>query len=392
VVSGYRQGNGDRYAAIWVKQNGPQWSARHGIKSAHYQYVFDNYAFQSWEPEYIEAFNSANGVRFNGLWQNTTFKSRDLAFIEKKVRAYMKENDVAGLSFAISKDERLLYAAGFGHAEKETGEPLSPRHRLRVASVSKPVTRVAIDRLIHDTSLTATSKVFGSNGVLGSLYSTPSNNKDIEKIEVDHLVRHLGGFVNKNKDGNASDPMFAYSGTNHKGLIEWTLKNYPLGYTPGVAPGFDTYSNFGYCLLGRVIEAKTGKSYESYVRSKILIPAGAGGMVIGGDKLADRKKDEVRYYGNGAYSSVKPVRFDSHGGWIATPVDLLRFMSRQTVLGSSYAHSGAMAGTKSILRRRSDGFDYAAASNTSNGSSKEMDTLLKEIVEGVSQWPQQNLF
>jgi hypothetical protein len=51
-----------------------------------------------------------------------------------------------------------------------------------------------------------------------------------------------------------------------------------------------------------------------------------------------------------------------------------------------------MAGTKSILRRRSDGFDYAAASNTSNGSSKEMDTLLKEIVEGVSQWPQQNLF
>jgi membrane protease subunit HflK len=42
----------------------------------------------------------------------------------------------------------------------------------------------------------------------------------------------------------------------------------------------------------------------------------------GGDRLADRKPMEVKYYGGGAYSSVKPQRFDSHGGWIATPTEL----------------------------------------------------------------------
>ncbi|QDH70122.1 serine hydrolase [Marilutibacter alkalisoli] len=395
VVSGYRQGNSDRYAAVWTKTGGPQWSARHGIPATHYQHVFDNYAYQSWEPQYIEAFNSASGVRFNGLWTNTVFKPQDLKLIDDKVRAYMKAKDIPGMSIAIMKDKRLVYAAGFGQADVEAGLPVGPKHRFRIASVSKPITVVATRRLIDDTSLTLNSKVFGSRSVLGGQYATPSDNTQIEDITVDHLIRHRGGFLRIDKNGNGSDPMFAYTGTTHKGLIEWALENYPLGYAPGTDPGLpgdQTYSNFGYSLLGRVIEARSGKSYEAYVRDTILKPAGASGMVIGGDKLADRKPNEVKYYGNGAYSSVKPQRFDSHGGWIATPIDLLRFMRHETVLSNSYAHYGAMAGTKAVYRRRSDGFGYAATSNSGNGGTDEINDLLKEIVEGVSAWPSGNLF
>lgn len=400
VVSGYKQGNGDRYAGVWVKTGGPQWSARHGIKGAFYQHVFDNYAHQSWEPQYIQAFNSASGVRFNGVWENTAFKASDLALIEKKVRAYMQANDVPGLSIAISKNEKLVYAAGFGSADKEAGEPVGTAHRFRIASVSKPITRVAVARVVKDTSLEMNSKVFGGNSVLGGQYSTPANNPKIVDITVEHLIGHRGGLVNVNKDGAKSDPMFAYTGTDHKGLIEWTLKNYPLGYTPGTAnydPDNDPktnemYSNFGYSLLGRVIEAKSGKGYEAYVRDTILKPAGANGIVIGGDKEADRKSNEVKYYGGGAYSSVKPKRFDAHGGWIATPIDLLRFLRHESVLSASYAHYGEMSGTTSVLRRRSDGFSMAAASNKSNDSTDQMNAMLTEIVEGVSKWPDGDLF
>lgn len=389
VVSGYRQGDGDRYAAVWTKASGPQWSARHGIPAAHYQTVFDNYRYQSWEPQYVEAFNSSSGVRFNGLWKNTAFKAQDLALIERKARDYLKKNDVAGLSIAIMRNERLVYAAGFGYADVEKKEPFGPMHRARIASVSKPITRVAVARVVQDTNLESGSKVFGANSVLGGQYPTPSNNEKIEDITVDHLIGHRGGFVNVNKDGAESDPMFAYSGTGHAGLIKWTLANYPLGFDPGAK---SEYSNFGYCLLGRVIEAKTGKGYEAYVRDRILKPAGAGGMTIGGDKEADRKPMEVKYYGGGAYSSVKPQRFDSHGGWIATPTELLRFMRHESVLGTPYNHTGAMAGTKAVFRRRSDGFGYAATSNTSNGGTDQIDAMLKEIVEGVSTWPNGDLF
>lgn len=394
VVSGYKQGSSDRYAAIWTKSAGPQWSARHGIAGANYQAVFDNYMYQSWEPRYIEAFNSSSGVRFNGVWENTTFKAQDLALIENKVRAYMKKNDIPSMSVAISKDKRLVYAAAFGNANTEKNELAGPGHLYRHASVSKLFTQAAIRKLIQDTSLSTGSKVFGSNSELGGQYTTPANNTEIDDITVDHLIRHRGGFVIVNKDGKASDPMFAYTGTDHKGLIEWTLKEYPLGYTPGSNPGEDIkpYSNFGYSLLGRVIEARSGKSYEKYVRDTLFKPAGANSAVIGGDKEADRKPSEVKYYGSGAYSSVKPQRFDSHGGWIATPIDLLRFMRHDTLLGNSYAHYGSMSGTNSVYRRRSDGFGYVAASNTSNGDVGEIDGMLKEIVEGVSSWPNVNLF
>ena len=395
MVSGYREGGTDRYAAIWTKAGGPAGSARHGIPAAHYQSVFDNHTYQSYEPDYIQAFNGSGGVRFNGIWRNTTFSGDDLALIDSKVRAYMRANDVPGMSIAVMRNGRLVYAAGFGVADKDTGLPVSPRHRFRIASVSKPITHAAVLKLANDTTLDVGNRVFGPNSVLGGTFATPDSNPDIEDITVDHLIRHRAGFRRINADGDGSDPMFDYTGTGHAGLINWALENYPLGYTPGTTPagldGSDMYSNFGYCLLGRVIEARSGKSYEAYVRDAILKPAGAGDIVIGGDELADRKSDEVVYYGGGAYSSVKPERFDSHGGWIARPLDLLRFMKHETWLGTPYSHYGEMSGTTSIYRRRSDGFGLAAASNSNNDTTGAMNTLMNDIADEVT-WPTVNLF
>ncbi|PRH83043.1 serine hydrolase [Arenimonas caeni] len=391
VVSGYRDGGGDRYAAIWTKAGGPQWSARHGTPAAHYQAVFDNYRYQSWEPDYVEAFNGGDGVRFNMLWRNTTFAAKDLKLIEDKARAYMRANDMPGLSIAVMRNDRLVYAAGFGVADKDTGMPVSPRHRFRIASVSKPITHVAVVNLANTTSLDLGDEVFGAGSILGGTYATPQDNQDIEDITVDHLIRHRAGFRRIDKDGNGSDPMFAYSGTGHAGLINWALQNYPLGYTPGTTPaglkGSDMYSNFGYCLLGRVIEARTGKSYEAYVRDTLLKPAGAGDIVIGGDKLADRRPDEVVYYGGGAYSSVKPERFDSHGGWIARPIDLLRFMRHTDGILAPYYHNGEMSGTTASYDVRAGGFGLVAVSNANNGSTAAMKKMMDEIADGVSSWP-----
>lgn len=396
VVSGYRDGGSDRYAAIWTKAGGPQWSARHGTPAAHYQAMFDNHRYQSWEPDYVEAFNGADGVRFNTIWRNSTFAAKDLKLIEDKARAYMRANDMPGLSIAVMRNDKLVYAAGFGVADQDSGMPVSPRHRFRIASVSKPITHAAVLQLANDTTLDIGDRVFGANSILGGTYATPAGNPDIEDITVDHLIRHRAGFRRINADGENSDPMFDYTGTGHAGLINWALGEYPLGYTPGTTPAGltsqDRYSNFGYCLLGRVIEARSGKSYEAYVRDTLLKPAGAGDIVIGGDKLADRKPDEVVYYGGGAYSSVKPKRFDSHGGWIARPIDLLRFMKHEPWLATPYAHYGEMSGTTSIYRRRSDGFGIAAASNSNNDSTEAMNDMMNTIVDEVGNWPAVNLF
>jgi CubicO group peptidase (beta-lactamase class C family) len=71
----------------------------------------------------------------------------------------------------------------------------------------------------------------------------------------------------------------------------------PLDFEPGTQ---QAYSNFGYCVLGRIVETtlatKTNKriSYEEFVRSAVLKPAGISDMRIGGTRLAERARREVR--------------------------------------------------------------------------------------------------
>src|SRR5262249_39342199 len=101
--------------------------------------------------------------------------------------------------------------------------------------------------------------------------------------------------------------------------------------------------NFGYCVLGRIIEKVSGKSYESYVRESILKPMGITRMRIGKGREKDRFDNEATYYaargrrrrsefsedGNSmvpaAYGFASPDTMDAHGGWIASVVDLARF-------------------------------------------------------------------
>src|ERR1700724_2586359 len=121
-ISGYNVGGIDYYAAIWEKTNGPWWWARHGIPDAWYQNAFDNFYYQGYQPTLITAFTSGSAGKLNGIWDN---------------------NNVPGAALAITKDGRLVYAAGFGRANQETGEEAGPTSLFRIASVSKPFTSVA---------------------------------------------------------------------------------------------------------------------------------------------------------------------------------------------------------------------------------------------------------
>jgi N-acyl-D-amino-acid deacylase len=124
-------------------------------------------------------------------------------------------------------------------------------------------------------------------------------------------------------------------------IIRYMLRR-PLDFDPGAR---DAYSNFGYCLLGRVIEKISGQSYEDYVRKEVLAPLGIQRMRLGATLLEKRVRGEVKYHvpDEATARAVmgpqlgKPVplpygawcleSMDAHGGWIASAPDLVRFIS-----------------------------------------------------------------
>ena len=117
----------------------------------------------------------------------------------------------------------------------------------------------------------------------------------------------------------------------------------PLDFTPGER---HAYSNYGYCLLGLVIEKLTGKSYASYVTDEILNPVKITRMQIGLGPLEDRAEGEVRYHMRKQvlakacigdrigeqvprqYGGFNLRNMDAHGAWIASASDLVKFASQ----------------------------------------------------------------
>ncbi|MGO9232158.1 MAG: serine hydrolase domain-containing protein [Bryobacteraceae bacterium] len=342
---------------------------------------------------------------------------QELACMEDVAAAFMRAHSVPGLSVAVARDGVPLYQRGFGFADRDTNERVTPAHLFRIASVSKPITSVTLFSLMEDRRLTLEDAVFGPGGILGKSFGATPYQRWVEDIRIKHLLTHTaGGWQN---DG--TDPMFRHPEMNHQQLIAWALENPALEHPPGE---HYAYSNFGFCLLGRVIEKLTGATYEQYVRDAILKRCGVTGMRIAGNALADRAPGEVIYYGAGGQDpyDMNVRRMDSHGGWIATAQGLAMFAShvdghsaRRNILkpgsiremtmasaaNAGYAkgwavnrvpnwwHMGSLPGTTSIMVRTATGFCWAALAN-SRGAARDtgaaMDRMMWDLVRQVPSW------
>jgi CubicO group peptidase (beta-lactamase class C family) len=342
--------------------------------------------------------------------------------------AFMEAYEVPGLSVAIAIKGKPAYVEAFGVADREAGEALTPQHRFRIASISKPITSTGIFTLFEAGKLQLDSHVFGPDSILGGDYPTPLQHRsNIEQITIEHLLTHTtGGWQN-----DAGDPMGFDNKMNHHELIAFALEHNDLTNPPGKS---FLYSNFGYCLLGRVIEKLTSQTYEQYIKDNILRRCDLSDMRIAGNTLEERATNEVKYYdqtGRDPYG-MNVARMDSHGGWIATPSDLtaffihingfkdtdqllsddtLRTMTTPTTVSyakglfgmnapayakglfvnskNNWWHGGSLPGTETISVRTNADFCWSAFTNTQSKFQDmfpSLDQLVWHMVFSVGAW------
>ncbi len=274
---------------------------------------------------------------------------------------FLNQYNIPGATFALAKNGKLVYMRSFGDADLAGQEETQPYHMFRIASVSKPITGIAIMKLVENGQLSLSDKAFGPTGRLAShpyLSTVTYTDARLNDVTVQQLLEHTGGW-NRDIDCvpspnppytwaiNHCDPIgFPLYVTQTLGetnpvreevLIRFLMEK-GLAFTPGTQY---SYSNIGYLVLGEIIAQVSGKSYEDYVKDEILSPLGIYDMHIGKNLRADKREREGEYQGNGfivpsSYGTGQNVPWeyggwnleamDAHGGWIGSARDMVRLL------------------------------------------------------------------
>jgi len=238
--------------------------------------------------------------------------------LRRQINNHMKKYNIPGATFCISKNGTVLMNEGFG--KKDIMNPMNASNVLRVASISKTITSVAIMILIERGVINMDDKVFGVGGLLGTKYGTAPYNHNVSLITLRDLLLHQSGFKNE-----PFDPVFVNHSLSHQQLFSWAIDSYFVPVKPGTEY---SYSNFGYLVLGRIIEEITLMTYENFVKTTIFAPNGISDCRIGKNSLAERYEDESMYFGQDGEDPYffNLERLDSAGGWVASSQSLVKFL------------------------------------------------------------------
>src|SRR3984885_5712821 len=236
-----------------------------------------------------------------------------IAALKVELQKRTGEDRFAG-AVAVAKGRKLIFSGAYGMANREHQVPNRVDTRFRIGSMNKMFTATAVLQLAQAGKLKLTDP-------LGK-YLTDYPNKDIAaKVTVHQLLTHTGG------TGDIFGPEF-----EKNRLTLRTLTDYVALYGKG-APEFEpgarfAYSNYGFILLGVLVEKVSGRSYYDYVREHIFKPAG----MTRTDSLPEEEPVEGRSKGymqqDGKWApntDTLPVRGTSAGGGYSTVTDLVGF-------------------------------------------------------------------
>lgn len=272
---------------------------------------------------------------------------------------FILESGYKGGATGVLLGNRLGYASGYGRSS--TGHNIHVETLLPLAGLSKTITALAVLKLIEEGKLRSNDKIFGSNGILDTLKPFKDDTVDarLYEITVDDLLRNAGGW--DSETSGIEDPLFndLLVANNHKliniskemklsgpaniyDIIKFMMSK-PLDFTPGRE---SKVSNFGYAVLGRVIEQVSDWDYETYVKEAVLTPCGMWHTKQGPHEVAGYNKykgktakeildvlKESRETIGEYYAYTKTVFVDSCLGWYSNVYDVMRLA--QCIDGSS---------------------------------------------------------
>jgi CubicO group peptidase (beta-lactamase class C family) len=463
-IAGYGPPGATLFGGHWAQTEQPVWTWNYELTASAFQAAAANLSSNGYRPAFITEYGPASSPRYASSWVQDPqppvwtiagaipgASSSSLAPFDTEMTNFMALRNIERGTLAVTHNGKLVFHHTYTVAPPNV-MPTQTTNLFRIASLTKQFTSVGIFQLIQAGKLTLDEYI--TNILDLSTVSDPR----FRAVTIRELLQHWGGW-----DRTISpDPMFndfTISSALHVPLpttpqvVINYMKGQPLDHAPGTVY---VYSNFGYCLLGRIIEALTGGSYPAYITSNVLAPAGISDMRLGKPLLADADPAEVDYQdplrrivptvmGSNSPPTV-PIQYggwnlssmDSHGGWLATAADLVRFSSSFDVQtnsplltsnsislmwsqppelsgtpatyygagwlvrplgGGTYNawHDGDLDGTFSYTVRLADGICWAVIFNrrqvfSSTPNFYNIDGEMYNLINSITNWPAYDLF
>jgi N-acyl-D-amino-acid deacylase len=248
----------------------------------------------------------------------------DLAMLE-----IMDRHGIPGGAFALAKDGRLILAKGYGWANLTTGAPVEPTTTFGVASLSKPITAVAILLLVEQRKLSLDDAVFD---ILTDIKPPRDARVDprLADVTVRQCLNHSGGWDR----GVTGDPVYwepqicrafrLRPPLSPRQFLDFML-TVPLNFKPGTE---QKYSNVGYTILGEVVAKVSGQAYDRFIIDKVLKPMGITRAGLHGLDGKYTVGEALRHLAGTliALPAMLLPMVNAAAGWSASAVDMARFL------------------------------------------------------------------
>ena len=325
---------------------------------------------------------------------------------------YLSKRGIDAAELVILKKDKIVFSHAYGWFDEDHTRPLTPDAVMRIASVSKPITKALVIKLINDKKLAINDKVFclegNTTGCLLTIEPIAGATVDprMKDITVKMLLEHQGGW---DREASSFDPMFgdlkiaSALGVNPP-VDKYQIASYMMGRKLNFTPGEKSvYSNYGYSLLGIIVEKVTGKPYLQAVNDEIFTPLGIDNVFLAQTLPENRLSNEAHYNCPGKGPSVfnpgtsvcwpdggwNIDHMDAHGGILTNAETLAKFISNYCIgTGMTKTDScgtwwfyGELDGTLSLVTQREDNLNYVIIFNQREDPTNGLYEDIRDVID-----------
>ncbi|MCA8951735.1 MAG: serine hydrolase [Planctomycetes bacterium] len=452
------------FVSVWQSNDLPGgWVAHSDMSAVQYQALNNIYWNQGKYPISLQGSGSGSSRRFAAVWAQSdlpavpTFSATgvavpQLATFDAWVQNWMQQTRTRATALAIVKDGRLVFARGYTNAP--SGYPITqPTSLFEIASCSKPITAIAM----HQHFERPQYGMAQTDTLVSWLPFLQPLDPLVNQISLNSLLTHRGGWDRDKTDG--FDPMFhdyeivnafnLHYPINKSHIMQFMMTQEMLDFVPDSQYA---YSNFGFSLLGIVLEfANPGWAYDRIIGRDVFSPLGLTRPKLARSLRSQLWPGEVTYHpyvpalGRTVhddnrdwvatqYGAANKENMDSHGGWVMAAPDYAKILAAfdlgasnplmtpatrdaMWTVESGYAtltrgwrmntvsngnggtvrmhhHSGKLSGNVSFVAKREDGLSFVFFTN---GDKSNLDgglhgAVMSALADTITSWPTHDLF